>query len=144
VIPYGQKSRSQTELPEKFVMGSGLLERSAVRAEFVRSEPDPSDRPAASLAIVWIPGPMAVMLLSGARPAYAAIYQFRGGDDFCLLGVSTVMGRTRRAAWRLRRNQRGLMLSILWNRSFHAMKIQVEIFFGSHPLMEDMEWIAGK
>jgi putative ABC transport system permease protein len=29
-----------------------------------------------SLGIVWIPGLMAGMLLSGARPAYAAIYQF--------------------------------------------------------------------
>jgi putative ABC transport system permease protein len=29
-----------------------------------------------SLGIVWIPGLMAGMLLSGARPVYAAIYQF--------------------------------------------------------------------
>ena len=29
-----------------------------------------------SLGIVWIPGLMAGMLLSGARPLYAAIYQF--------------------------------------------------------------------
>jgi len=29
-----------------------------------------------SLGIVWIPGLMAGMLLSGARLAYAAIYQF--------------------------------------------------------------------
>jgi putative ABC transport system permease protein len=29
-----------------------------------------------SLGIVWIPGQMAGMLLSGARPIYAAIYQF--------------------------------------------------------------------
>lgn len=29
-----------------------------------------------SLGIVWIPGLMARMLLSGTRPAYAAIYQF--------------------------------------------------------------------
>jgi putative ABC transport system permease protein len=29
-----------------------------------------------SLGIVWIPGLMAGMLLSGARPIYAAIYQF--------------------------------------------------------------------
>ena len=29
-----------------------------------------------SLGSVWIPGLMAWMLLSGARPAYAAIYQF--------------------------------------------------------------------
>ena len=29
-----------------------------------------------SLGIVWIPGLMAGMLLSGAKPVYAAIYQF--------------------------------------------------------------------
>ncbi|HUJ09171.1 MAG TPA: ABC transporter permease, partial [Verrucomicrobiae bacterium] len=29
-----------------------------------------------SLGIVWIPGLMAGMLLSGARPLYAAVYQF--------------------------------------------------------------------
>jgi putative ABC transport system permease protein len=29
-----------------------------------------------SLGIVWIPGLMAGMLLSGARPVYAAVYQF--------------------------------------------------------------------
>jgi putative ABC transport system permease protein len=29
-----------------------------------------------SLGIVWIPGLMAGMMLSGARPVYAAIYQF--------------------------------------------------------------------
>jgi putative ABC transport system permease protein len=29
-----------------------------------------------SLGIVWIPGLMTGMLLSGARPLYAAIYQF--------------------------------------------------------------------
>jgi putative ABC transport system permease protein len=29
-----------------------------------------------SLGIVWIPGLMAGMLLSGARPLYASIYQF--------------------------------------------------------------------
>jgi putative ABC transport system permease protein len=29
-----------------------------------------------SLGIVWIPGLMAGMLLSGSRPVYAAIYQF--------------------------------------------------------------------
>jgi putative ABC transport system permease protein len=29
-----------------------------------------------SLGIVWIPGLMAGMLLSGTRPLYAAIYQF--------------------------------------------------------------------
>src|SRR6476646_6687036 len=29
-----------------------------------------------SLGIVWIPGLMAGMLLSGARPVYAALYQF--------------------------------------------------------------------
>jgi putative ABC transport system permease protein len=77
VIPYGQKSRSQTELPEEFVMGSGLL--SSV-APYVQSSFEASLIPAIdslrSLAIVWIPGLMAGMPLSGARPAYAAIYQF--------------------------------------------------------------------
>jgi putative ABC transport system permease protein len=29
-----------------------------------------------SLGIVWIPGLMAGMMLSGARPVYAAVYQF--------------------------------------------------------------------
>ena len=37
-----------------------------------------------SLGIVWIPGLMAGMLLSGARPIYAAIYQFVVSvHDFC-------------------------------------------------------------
>jgi putative ABC transport system permease protein len=77
VIPYGQKSRSQTELPEEFVMGSGLL---SIVAPYVQSSFEASLIPAIdslrSLAIVWIPGLMAGMLLSGARPAYAAVYQF--------------------------------------------------------------------
>jgi putative ABC transport system permease protein len=72
-----KKVRSQTELPEEFVMGSGLL--SSV-APYVQSSFEASLIPAIdslrSLAIVWIPGLMAGMLLSGARPAYAAIYQF--------------------------------------------------------------------
>jgi putative ABC transport system permease protein len=58
-------------------MGSGLL--SSV-APYVHSSFEASLIPAIdslrSLAIVWIPGLMAGMLLSGARPAYAAIYQF--------------------------------------------------------------------
>ena len=58
-------------------MASGLL--SSV-APYVQSSFEASLIPAIdslrSLAIVWIPGLMAGMLLSGARPAYAAIYQF--------------------------------------------------------------------
>jgi len=52
-----------------------------------------------SLGIVWIPGLMAGMLLSGARPVYAAIYQFvLLGMIFASSGltslVSTLMIRT--------------------------------------------------
>jgi putative ABC transport system permease protein len=53
-----------------------------------------------SLGIVWIPGLMAGMLLSGARPVYAAIYQFVVlAMIFAASGltslVSTVLIRTR-------------------------------------------------
>jgi hypothetical protein len=69
VIPYRQKSRSLTELPEEFVMGLGLLSSAA---PYVQSSFEASLIPAIdslrSLAIVWIPGLMAGMLLSGARP----------------------------------------------------------------------------
>jgi putative ABC transport system permease protein len=42
-----------------------------------------------SLGIVWIPGLMAGILLSGTRPAYAAIYQFVVlAMNLCLLGVN--------------------------------------------------------
>src|SRR5262245_52889110 len=53
-----------------------------------------------SLGIVWIPGLMAGMLLSGARPVYAAIYQFVvlamifAGSGLTSL-VSTLLMRTR-------------------------------------------------
>ena len=53
-----------------------------------------------SLGIVWIPGLMAGMLLSGARPVYAAIYQFVvlamifAGSGLTSL-VSTVLMRAR-------------------------------------------------
>jgi hypothetical protein len=39
-----------------------------------------------SLGIVWIPGLVAGMLLSGSRPVYAAIYQFVV-LDFCGFGL---------------------------------------------------------
>lgn len=53
-----------------------------------------------SLGIVWIPGLMAGMLLSGARPVYAAVYQFVVlAMIFAASGitslVSTLMIRTR-------------------------------------------------
>jgi len=53
-----------------------------------------------SLGIVWIPGLMAGMLLSGARPVYAAVYQFVvlamifAGSGLTAL-VSTLLMRTR-------------------------------------------------
>ena len=44
-----------------------------------------------SLGIVWIPGLMAGMLLSGARPVYAANLPVRSaGDDFRSLGADIV------------------------------------------------------
>ncbi len=46
-----------------------------------------------SLGIVWIPGLMAGMLLSGSRPIYAAIYQFVVlGMIFAASGVTSVVG----------------------------------------------------
>ena len=45
-----------------------------------------------SRAIVWIPGLMAGMLLSGARPAYAAIYQFVMLAMICASSGLTVHG----------------------------------------------------
>jgi len=44
-----------------------------------------------SLGIVWIPGLMAGMLLSGARPVYAAhLPVCRAGHDFCRVGLTSL------------------------------------------------------
>jgi putative ABC transport system permease protein len=61
-------------------MALGANRKSSVVAPYVQASFEASLIPAIdslrSLGIVWIPGLMAGMLLSGARPVLAAIYQF--------------------------------------------------------------------
>lgn len=73
-------------------------------APFVQSSFEASLIPAIdslrSLGIVWIPGLMAGMLLSGARPLYAALYQF-----VALAMILTASGLTSLVSTLLIRNQ---------------------------------------
>jgi putative ABC transport system permease protein len=56
-------------------VGSMLIANAYVQA-FFEASLIPAMDSLRSLGIVWIPALMAGMLLSGARPVYAAIYQF--------------------------------------------------------------------